>query len=113
VNSRLLDPRLNLIDRLEASVGDPQDLGEISAGHRRIVPLIGDLQRLQLGSDGWPSGTSWGGLRRLRQSTNTHWLPLSASRLLSVCPGVADEARDQARNLVDELNEARRRLLGP
>jgi Protein of unknown function (DUF3237) len=24
---------------LEAAVGDPQDLGEISAGHRRIVPL--------------------------------------------------------------------------
>jgi hypothetical protein len=41
VNSRLPDPRLNLIYRLEASVGDPQDLGEISAGHRRIVPLTG------------------------------------------------------------------------
>ena len=41
VNSRLPDPRLNLIYRLEAAVGDPQDLGEISAGHRRIVPLTG------------------------------------------------------------------------
>jgi hypothetical protein len=41
VSSRLPDPRLNLIYRLEASVGDPQDLGEISAGHRRIVPLTG------------------------------------------------------------------------
>jgi hypothetical protein len=41
VNSRLPDPRLNLIYRLEASVGDPQDVGEISAGHRRIVPLTG------------------------------------------------------------------------
>lgn len=39
VNGRLPDPRLHLIYRLEASVGDPQDVGEISAGHRRIVPL--------------------------------------------------------------------------
>ena len=41
MNSRLPDPRLNLIYRLEAAVGNPQDLGEISAGHRRIVPLTG------------------------------------------------------------------------
>jgi hypothetical protein len=41
VSSRLPDPRLNLIYRLEATVGDPQDVGEISAGHRRIVPLTG------------------------------------------------------------------------
>jgi len=41
VNSRLPDPRLNLIYRLEATVSDPQDVGEISAGHRRIVPLTG------------------------------------------------------------------------
>ena len=41
VNSRLPDPRLNLIYRLEAAVGDPQDLGEISSSHRRIVPLTG------------------------------------------------------------------------
>jgi hypothetical protein len=41
VNSRLPDPRLDLVYRLEASVGDPQDFGEISAGHRCIVPLTG------------------------------------------------------------------------
>ncbi len=41
MNSRLPDPRLDLIYRLEASVGDPQDLGQISVGHRRIVPLTG------------------------------------------------------------------------
>ena len=42
MNSRLPDPSLNLIYRLEASVGDLQDVGEISAGHRRrIVPLTG------------------------------------------------------------------------
>ncbi len=41
MNSRLPDPRLDLIYRLEASVGDPQDVGQISVGHRRIVPLNG------------------------------------------------------------------------
>ncbi len=41
MNSRLPDPRLNLIYRLEATVGDPQDVGGISAGHRRIVPWTG------------------------------------------------------------------------
>jgi hypothetical protein len=41
VNSRLPDPCLNLVYRLEAAVGDPQDVGQISAGHRRIVPLTG------------------------------------------------------------------------
>jgi hypothetical protein len=30
---------------LEASVGDPQDVGDISAGHRRIVPLTGGTFR--------------------------------------------------------------------
>ena len=41
MNRRLPDPRLNLVYRLEATVGDPQDVGQISAGHRRIVPLTG------------------------------------------------------------------------
>jgi hypothetical protein len=41
VNSRLPDPRLDLVYRLEATVGDPQDVGQISAGHLRIVPLTG------------------------------------------------------------------------
>jgi hypothetical protein len=41
VNSRLPEPRLSLVYRLEASVGDPQDVGEISTGHRRVVPLTG------------------------------------------------------------------------
>jgi hypothetical protein len=40
---RLPDPRLDLVYRLEATVGDPQDVGQISAGHRRIVPLTGGI----------------------------------------------------------------------
>ena len=41
MNTHLPDPRLNLVYRLEATVGDPQDVGQISAGQRRIVPLTG------------------------------------------------------------------------
>jgi hypothetical protein len=37
----LPDPRLTMIYRLEASLGPPLDLGEIAAGHRRIVALTG------------------------------------------------------------------------
>ncbi len=41
MNDILPDPRLTKIYRLEAIVGDPQEVGEISAGRRRIVPLTG------------------------------------------------------------------------
>jgi uncharacterized protein DUF3237 len=34
-------PRLTLVYRLEAAIGPPLDLGETSAGRRRIVPLTG------------------------------------------------------------------------
>ena len=39
--SRLPAPRLTLAYRLEAVLGEPLDLGEVSRGHRRIVPQIG------------------------------------------------------------------------
>ena len=41
MSTRLPDPRLTLVYRLEATVAAPLDLGEIAAGHRRIVPLSG------------------------------------------------------------------------
>lgn len=34
-------PRLTLVYRLEATLGEPLDIGETVAGHRRIVPLTG------------------------------------------------------------------------
>jgi hypothetical protein len=37
----LPDPSLTLVYRLEAVLGEPLDLGEVSQGHRRIVPQIG------------------------------------------------------------------------
>jgi hypothetical protein len=39
--SRLPDPRLTLVYRLEASVGAPLELGDTAQGRRRIVPLTG------------------------------------------------------------------------
>jgi hypothetical protein len=37
----LPDPSLILVYRLDAVLGDPLDLGEVSQGRRRIVPQIG------------------------------------------------------------------------
>jgi muconolactone delta-isomerase len=38
---QLPDPQLTLLYRLEATLGEPLDLGETAQGHRRIVPLTG------------------------------------------------------------------------
>ena len=35
----LPDPRLRLVYRLEATLGEAQEIGEVAAGRRRIVPL--------------------------------------------------------------------------
>ena len=37
----LPDPSLTRVYRLEAALGEPLDLGEVSQGRRRIVPLTG------------------------------------------------------------------------
>jgi muconolactone delta-isomerase len=41
VGDRLPEPRLTLLYRLEATLGQPLDLGETAHGHRRIVPQTG------------------------------------------------------------------------
>jgi Protein of unknown function (DUF3237) len=41
MSPQLPDPCLTRVYRLEATLGPPLDLGEIAAGHRRIVPLTG------------------------------------------------------------------------
>ena len=38
---QLPDPRLAPVYRLDATLGEPLDLGDIGQGHRRIVPLTG------------------------------------------------------------------------
>jgi Protein of unknown function (DUF3237) len=39
--SRLPQPRLTHVYRLEAALGEPLDMGDVSQGHRRIVPQTG------------------------------------------------------------------------
>ena len=40
-SDHLPDPRLTRIYRLEATLGQPLDIGNTAQGHRRIVPLTG------------------------------------------------------------------------
>jgi hypothetical protein len=39
--NRLPEPRLTKIFRLEASLGEATDVGNVAQGRRRIVPLTG------------------------------------------------------------------------
>jgi uncharacterized protein DUF3237 len=41
MSARLPNPSLSRIYRLEATVGEPLDLGDVAQGRRRIVPLTG------------------------------------------------------------------------
>jgi hypothetical protein len=41
MSDQLPDPRLTLVYRLDATLGQPLDLGETTQGHRRIVPWKG------------------------------------------------------------------------
>jgi hypothetical protein len=41
VSIELPDPQLTLVYRLEATPGQPLELGDTTQGHRRIVPLTG------------------------------------------------------------------------
>jgi uncharacterized protein DUF3237 len=43
VTIRLPEPRLTCIYRLEAELGEPVDVGDVSAGRRRIVPLTSGM----------------------------------------------------------------------
>jgi hypothetical protein len=41
MSGQLPDPRLRMVYRLEVTLGEPLDLGEVAQGHRRIVPQTG------------------------------------------------------------------------
>ena len=41
MSNLLPDPSLTRVYRLEATLGEPLDLGDVAQGHRRIVPLTG------------------------------------------------------------------------
>jgi uncharacterized protein DUF3237 len=76
----LPDPSLTRVYRLEATVGEPLELGEIEAGRRRIVPLTGGAfagpelkgKLLPGSSADWqivlPDGTALGDIRYTLQT---------------------------------------------
>jgi hypothetical protein len=78
--SRLPEPRLTRAYRLEAVLGEPLDLGDVSQGHRRIVPLTGGTfagpelngKLLPGASADWqillPDGTALGDIRYTLQT---------------------------------------------
>ena len=80
MSAQLPDPRLTRVYRLEATLGQPLDLGEIVQGHRRIVPLTGgtftgpELNGTLVpgASADWqtilPDGTALGDIRYVLQS---------------------------------------------
>jgi hypothetical protein len=79
-NVQLPEPRLTLIYRLEATLGQPLDLGSVAQGHRRIVPQTGGLftgpelngKLLPGASADWqivlPDGTALGDIRYTLQT---------------------------------------------
>jgi Protein of unknown function (DUF3237) len=78
--SRLPEPRLTRIYRLEAELGEPLDLGDVSRGRRRIVLLAGGTfagselngKLLPGASADWqivlPDGTALGDIRYTLQN---------------------------------------------
>jgi len=80
MSDRLPDPRLTRIYRLEATLGQALDLGDVSSGHRRIVPLTGGAftgpelsgKLLPGASADWqivlPDGTALGDIRYTLQT---------------------------------------------
>jgi hypothetical protein len=77
---QLPDPRLRKVYRLEATLGEPLDLGEVTRGHRRIVPQSGGTfvgpelngKLLPGASADWqiilPDGTALGDIRYTLQT---------------------------------------------
>jgi uncharacterized protein DUF3237 len=80
MTDRLPAPRLTRVYRLEAALGDPLDVGKVSQGHRRIVPLTGGAftgpelngKLLPGASADWqivlPDGTALGDIRYTLQT---------------------------------------------
>ena len=86
----LPDPSLTRVYRLEATLGQPLDLGDVAHGHRRIVPLTSGTfagpelngQLLPGSSADWqlvlPDGTALGDIRYTLQTDNGELLYVQA-----------------------------------
>jgi hypothetical protein len=82
----LPEPRLTCVYRLEATLGQPLDLGERPQGHRRIVPLTDGTftgpelrgKLLSAASADWqtvlPDGTALGDIRYVLQTDDGYLL---------------------------------------
>jgi Protein of unknown function (DUF3237) len=82
MSARLPDPSLSRVYRLEATVGEALELGEIAEGRRRIVPLTGGTftgpelngKLLPGSSADWqlvlPDGTALGDIRYTLQTND-------------------------------------------
>jgi hypothetical protein len=80
MSNQLPDPRLTQVYRLEATLAQPLDLGDVVQGHRRIVPLRGGTftgpelngKLLPGASADWqivlPDGTALGDIRYTLQT---------------------------------------------
>jgi hypothetical protein len=80
MNDSLPEPRLTKIYRLDATLGQPLELGHVAQGYRRIVPLTGGTfvgpelsgSLIPGGSADWqivlPDGTALGDIRYTLQS---------------------------------------------
>jgi len=80
MSGQLPDPRLRKVYRLEVTLGEPLDFGEVAQGHRRIVPQTGGTftgpeisgKLLPGASADWqivlPDGTSFADIRYTLQT---------------------------------------------
>ena len=86
MSGQLPDPRLRKVYRLEVTLGEPLDFGEVAQGHRRIVPQTGGKftgpeisgKLLAGASADWqivlPDGTSFADIRYTLQTDGGHLL---------------------------------------
>jgi hypothetical protein len=80
MSGQLPDPRFRKVYRLEVTLGEPLDFGEVAQGHRRIVPQTGGTftgpeisgELLPGASADWqivlPDGTAFGDIRYTLQT---------------------------------------------
>jgi muconolactone delta-isomerase len=102
VSNRLPDPHLTPVYRLEATLAQPLDLGDISQGYRRIVPLTGgtftgpDIKGKLLpgASADWqivrPDGTALGDIRYILQADRGDLLYVQSRAVRHGSAGVLD-----------------------
>ena len=114
MSTQLPGPRLTKVYRLEASLGEPLDLGETAHGHRRIVPLSGGTfngaqmsgKLLPGASADWqsvlPDGTTLGDIRYTLQTASGDLLYVQSR---SIRHGSVDVLARLARGEDVEANE--------